>query len=329
MLEIEFSAEDVARTRFSISPLWEVVAGVRILLGADEQRLHRTWTAQVRSRIAAARLDLTPLAVLMPPGTSSVPGFLTPPPTTPGPSLDVELATLRATPPQRLRAGPSQAQPGVRALRADPERGLGRLADLISAYWELAMAPYWPRILGLLEADIQYRARRFAEGGTRRLFDDLDPQLSWDSGTLHVRHRFLRGVRRLDGRGLLLGPSAFVWPRVFWTTDLVDQPTLRYPPRGVGELWSPRPDPESAALAKVLGASRARLLTELTSPTSTTDLAQRTGLTPGGVSQHLSALRGSGLVSAHRAGRVVLYARTRIAEDLVAGAEGRASRGGA
>ncbi|MEU6166100.1 ArsR/SmtB family transcription factor [Streptomyces tanashiensis] len=320
MLEIEFSAEDVARTRFAISPLWEVVAAVRVLSGADEQTLHRRWAARVRERIAAARLDLTPLTSLVPVPAPSIPGFLCPPPSTSGPTLAMELAALRATPPERLRASAPEAQPGVDALRADPERALGRLADLIAAFWELAMAPYWPRIQTHLEADIQYRARRFAGGGTRTLFEDLEPRLAWNAGTLSVQHRFVHGVRKLDGRGLLLVPSAFVWPRIFSTTDPLYQPALRYPPRGIGTLWEAPPESASQALSGVLGRSRAHLLAELTAPASTTELAGRTGLTPGGVSQHLGALRAAGLVSAHRAGRSVLYARTRVAEELVTGA---------
>ncbi len=320
MLEIEFSAEDVARTRFAISPLWEVIAGVRVVLGSHTQGLHGRWAEQTRARIAAAKLDLTPLASLLPPTDQQIPSFLSPPPTTPGPSLDVELAALRATPRELLRTTSRSAQPAVDALLADPERGLGRLADAITAYWELAMAPFWPRMAGLHEADIQYRARRFAEGGTRYLFEDLGEQVTWDSGRLQIRHKFFHGVRRLDGHGLLLVPSVFAWPRVFSKTDAKYQATLRYPPRGVGQLWEAPPSPASAALAGVLGAARARLLAELSTPASTTDLAPRVGLSPGGVSQHLTALRAAGLVSAHRAGRSVLYARTRSAEVLVAGA---------
>ena len=40
MIEIELGVEDVARTRFAISPLWEVVASVRVLKGADNARNH-------------------------------------------------------------------------------------------------------------------------------------------------------------------------------------------------------------------------------------------------------------------------------------------------
>ncbi|MFE4263765.1 DUF5937 family protein [Streptomyces sp. NPDC056883] len=140
------------------------------------------------------------------------------------------------------------------------------------------MAPYWPRIQMHLEADIHYRARRFAEDGTHSLFEDFAPQLAWSSGTLKVEHRFLRGVRRLDGRGLLLVPSAFVWPRVFATTDAVYQPTLRYPPRGIGTLWEAPPGSASAALSRVLGRSRARLLAELTAPAATTARPRRSHL---------------------------------------------------
>ncbi|MFD0573635.1 ArsR/SmtB family transcription factor [Kitasatospora gansuensis] len=79
-------------------------------------------------------------------------------------------------------------------------------------------------------------------------------------------------------------------------------------------------DPSPHALAAVIGRSRAVLLAELDTPASTTDLARRTGITAGGVSQHLTALRAAGLVDAHRSGRYVLYVRTEAAEVLLAAA---------
>ncbi|GHE39102.1 transcriptional regulator [Streptomyces longispororuber] len=321
MIEIAFGTEDVARTRFALSPLWEVVASVRVLKGADEHGLHRAWVRQVRPRLAASGVDLSPLFDLVPvpahaPWAGYVPGFLCPPPTTPLPSLAVELATVRGTPPALLRTKADVPPARMAALRADPEAELGRLADVIEAYWELALAPYWSRVLTLLEDDIRYRASRLVDGGAQRLFQDLDPQVTWAGGTLHLEHRTARGSRRLDGRGLLLVPSAFVWPRVFSVLNEPWQPSLRYPPRGVGTLWQSRPVRVSDALAGVVGRARAVLLAELSAPASTTDLARRTGLTPGGVSQHLTLLRTAGLVSAHRSGRHVLYARTRAGETL-------------
>ncbi|GGZ25121.1 transcriptional regulator [Streptomyces inusitatus] len=317
-VEIEFTAEDMARTRFAVSPLWEVVASVRVLMETDDQGMHRQWCEQVRPLLAAAKLDLTPLARLITTPVESIPSFLVPPPTTPQPSLEVELATLRATPPELLRTSCPGAQEYAAELRSDPVRELGRLTELIAAYWEIAIAPYWPRMLALFEGDILHRAIHFAEGGARRLFDDFGPQLRWDSGTLQRVRRASRATQRLGGRGLLLVPSAFAWPQIFSNLGREDwQPTLRYPPRGIGALWKLSPQPCSDALAGVLGRTRARLLAELTAPASTTDLARRISLSAGGVSQHLTALRAAGLVSAHRTGRVVLYARTSVGEALV------------
>ncbi|MDG4808648.1 helix-turn-helix domain-containing protein [Micromonospora sp. WMMD1120] len=60
-----------------------------------------------------------------------------------------------------------------------------------------------------------------------------------------------------------------------------------------------------------------RLLTELVAPLSTTELARRSGMTAGGVSQHLGALRAAGLVLTHRRGRTLISARTDLAEALL------------
>ncbi|GLF97359.1 ArsR/SmtB family transcription factor [Streptomyces yaizuensis] len=317
-VDIEFTAEDVARTRFAVSPLWEVVASVRVLKSGDDGGVHRQWAERVRPLLDAARLDLAPLSRLIAVPAECVPSFLVPPPTTPQPSLEVELATLRATPPELLRTRTPGVDASMERLRADPAGELDRLTEVIAAYWEVAIAPFWPRMQALFEGDILNRAIHLAEGGARRLFDDFGPQITWDSGTLQVIRRSGLGVRRLDGRGLLLVPSAFAWPRIFSNLTSEDwQPTLRYPPRGIGTLWERGPQPCSDALAGVLGRTRARLLSELAHPASTTDLARRIELSAGGVSQHLTALRAAGLVSAHRTGRVVLYARTSVGESLV------------
>lgn len=305
MLELSFTAADVAYTRFAFSPLWEVVASVWVLKGGAGHDLHAPWVRQARDRLTG--FDWRPLHDVVP--TRVIPGFICPPPAAPLPELADELVTVRATPADQV----------AREVAVIPEittvPDADELADVIQGYWDRALAPFWPRVRALLEADVQYRARRLVTGGASALFADLDPAVAWRDERLHIAHPRVSARRGLRGKGLLLVPSAFVWPRVFSITVPGWQPTLRYPPRGVGDLWTRTTTP-SAALTGVFGASRARLLAELDNPATTTDLAERTGLTAGGVSQHLTALKAAGFVSAHRVGRYVMYSRTDIAEQL-------------
>jgi DNA-binding transcriptional ArsR family regulator len=295
------------------------VASVLTLAAPDP--VHQPWAAQVRPRLPRGP-ELTPLLALAPAAAPVLPGFVAPPPATPVPDLDVELARLAATPPEQVRASvaglPAPRSPALDPLLADPATGLAELVRLIRRYWDVALAPYWPRMLTLLQGDVLHRARQLTAGGTQRLFTDLDPRVRWRDDVLYVGIRTNRQVA-LGGRGLLLVPSVFAWPRVFAKLDPPWQPTLRYPPRGVGTLWTPasRAPGASRALGAVLGRSRAVVLGALDAPASTSDLARRTGLTPGGVSQHLTALRDAGLVTPHRSGRYVLYARTVTGEALL------------
>lgn len=321
LMRVAFTAADVANTRFALSPLWEVVASVRVLKAPAEHTLHRPWYDAASARLDRSGLDWRLLADLVPVPTVTIPAFVCPPPVTPSPDIDLELSTMRATPHDRVRddldrmTGPRTSR--LAELHADPERGLARLADVIAAFWDTVLAPYWPRIASLLAGDVLYRARLLAEHGPGHLFNDLDPNVGWDGDTLTVSRRKAPKDATLDGRGLLLVPSVFTYPRLFSITSELWQPTLRYPPRGIATLWERDRTPVPDALAAVVGRARALLLTELEAPAPTKDLAVRTGLTPGGVSQHLTAMRAAGLVSAHRTGRYVLYARTSVAEALV------------
>ncbi|MCC9309512.1 helix-turn-helix domain-containing protein [Kitasatospora sp. RB6PN24] len=323
MLALSFTAADLARTRFAVSPLWEVMASARMLRQPDRSALYRPWLEPARARLAAARLDWSLLAALVPLPPVMLPVFIAPPPSVPEPDLALELTVLRATPPELVReAVAALGSPRLAPLVEDPERGLAELAETVEAYWELVLAPHWPRLLTLLRGDVLHRARLLAEGGAQRLLDSLDPGVSWEQDTLQVPHRYHSGAKGLGGRGLLLVPTVFGGSKVHSVTSPRWQPTLRYPPRGVATLWEQAPAPAPEALAAVVGRSRALLLAELHAPASTTDLARRTGITPGGVSQHLTTLRAAGLVTAHRVGRFVLYARTGAAEALLAAAAG-------
>jgi hypothetical protein len=348
MLELTFTVDDLARTRLAMSPLWEVVASIRVLKNPRPPAIHRRWAGTVRPRLAEPDPGVRLLLDLVQPSCWYLPDFLSPAPRSPVPDLTAELTGVRGTPAAQVRADLdvlghalthpvgsldevtrprrrarrsmlASPSPLVSSLYADPQRDLELLSDGIAAYWRLAIEPWWGRIRTTLENDMLYRGRQLGRGGHAQLFDGLAPQVRWYDSALHIRHRRFSGHRALRGEGLMLVPSAFVWPCVFSSSIPPWQPNLTYPARGVGELWQPGPTDASEAVGRLLGRSRALLLAQLESPASTTELAALTGLTAGGVSQHLSILHGAGLVTPHRAGRVVLYARTAVAESLLAG----------
>ncbi|WHT22461.1 helix-turn-helix domain-containing protein [Crossiella sp. CA-258035] len=314
MVAIGFAAQGVARVRLSVSCLWEVVAGLRVLRGGEGRVLHAPWVART-----ASPLPDSLLWQLVPAAPHYIPDFLTPPPHTP--DLAAELAALRATPAavvrEHLDLSGIPASPEIQALHRDPATGLARLAEEVTAYWAHALAPDWPRIRALLDREVFRGARLLAGQGIGALLNDLHESVRWDGSALTVANSHCRAPNVSDGPGLVLVPSAFVWPSVL-SISAGEAPQLAYPARGVATLWE-TPADTAETLGAVLGRSRARLLAEMSAPTSTTELARRTGMSAGAVSQHLNALRGAGLVASHRAGKGVLSARTALAEALLAG----------
>ncbi|MFJ3789407.1 ArsR/SmtB family transcription factor [Kitasatospora sp. NPDC090091] len=92
---------------------------------------------------------------------------------------------------------------------------------------------------------------------------------------------------------------------------------VRYPARGLATVWHTATTAPPAALADLLGRTRARILTLLAEPASTTELAHRLDVTPGTVSQHLGVLHRAGLVTRARHGHLVLYLRSRLGDQLL------------
>jgi DNA-binding transcriptional ArsR family regulator len=317
-----FSVEDLARTRFAISPMWELVRSLLALRDPSHAALHVPWLRSLSGRLQGLALERA--AALIPP-RGFTPDFLWPLPTGPLGSIADDLAALRDTPAEQIRAdmklfatqharGSEIAAPWL----ASPRREVRRLADLLDAYWARAVEPVWPRVRAFLDADVAYRARRLAAGGPAALFADLDEAVSWKQPHLDVQVPAHEATLELDGRGLLLVPSAFSATRPFVIDRPPWQPTVIYPARGIATLWEDAaPAPEG--LARLLGSSRAAMLADLAAPRSTTDLAERLSLSPATASHHLAALRDAGLVTGRRDGRSVLYVRTALGDALVGG----------
>ncbi len=334
MIHLHFTAVDLSRVRFAVSPLLEAVASLRTLASARRGgHLHRGWVDRMPDRVAELReRDLELLTALVRP-SGYIPDFLVPPPRRRAATFGESLAQVAAADPEIVAAelahlathriaqqGPGRA--GRRALLQGlvdrPDAGLGPVTEALEAYYRVAIAPDWQRIQALLRDDIAYRLQALADGGVDQMMRDLHPSVGFAEETLNVV-KYYEGHADLGGRGLLLVPCAFAWPDVIVRTAQPDVPTVTYSPRGLGRLWEQQPAPAGAALSDVLGRTRAALLSQLDLPMSTTQAATQLALSAPTLSVHLQALRAVGLLTSHREGRQVLYSRSELGDRLLGG----------
>jgi DNA-binding transcriptional ArsR family regulator len=328
LLVLELDVADLAATRFAISPLSETVRAVQLLGDRETPAVNVPWVRWARSELGWRPLRLPRLWPLIVNGLPTHPEFLVPAPESRMPELEAELARLRATPAEAVRASLHRVWEGhpwpesAKELAARPRESLAEIAAEIGECHDRVIAPHWERIRPVLEADIAYRAGLLAGGGARSLFSDLHPDLRWSGGTLTLTDTD-QGPSpfkiTLGPDGVVLMPSIFNWPQVSLSRATSTQTIMLYPARGAATVW------ESGALAggredaaeALLGAPRVRLLTALRSPATTTALARRLGVTPSAVSQHLAVLHRGGLVDKRRSGRAVLYQTTALGLALL------------
>jgi DNA-binding transcriptional ArsR family regulator len=329
MISFVLGVEDLADTRFAISPLHETVVSLRVLRDPGRYALHLPWRRSVLGRLGS--LD-TVLLMSLVGETRALPDFLTPRPSAFAPAFDEELAAVRETPASLVRRdllathAPGQPPEVLRDAAAGEDTEVlalrDAICDLLASYWEIAIRPSWPQLRLVMEADMTYRARQLATGGARLLFADMHPNLRWHDGVLYISQMIGRHRVEASGRGLLLVPSVFAYkPAPPVSAD--EAPLLSYPSRGIGTLWVPAPPAAAAALASLLGAARARLLGLLGEPLATVEAARRLRVTPSAVSQNLQVLYATGLVTRTRDGRHVLYRRTTLGDQLTSHSAGR------
>ncbi|RZU76545.1 helix-turn-helix protein [Micromonospora kangleipakensis] len=322
MISFVLDVEDLADTRFAISPIHETVLSLRVLREPGLYAMHLPWRRSVLGRLDAFGADL--LISLVGPDRA-IPDFLTPRPAKFAATFEEELAAVRRTPPELVRRDVLAVYPRVRppevlrGVEADddaPVLALGdAICDQLQLYWEVAIRPTWPQLRLVLEADMTYRARQLAVGGARLLFADMHPNLRWHDGVLHIDKMIGRHRVVVSGRGLLLVPSVFSH-KPAPPVSPAEPPLLAYPCRGVATLWAPAPTADPTALTSLLGAPRARLLGLLDEPLPTVEIARRLTVTPSAVSQHLRVLHATGLLTRTRDGRHVLYRRSPLGDQL-------------
>ncbi|MCD5348298.1 DUF5937 family protein [Agromyces sp. S2-1-8] len=315
MLRYVLNENDVAAVRFGISPLSELGLSLRAVRDPSRFPLQLPWVA--RTETARAGLDHAVLAALID-DRLWTPDFLNPRPESPLTRLDDELEALLETPAEVFRRDLEAVHGAVPAVFAGSHRAaLRRIVAALDELWESSFAPYWPRMRAVLEADVVHRGRQIAQSGVATMLNGLTSTVEFADGVLAVRLRHpIERTRAVGGSGLTLVPTMFTRRASAPVGD--GPPMLMYPARGQGALWEAEDVANPAAVAAVLGETRARLLSALGDPASSTELGVRFGVTASAVNQHLRVLRDAGLVVSTRYGHSMLYLRSELGSSLLA-----------
>ena len=326
LVVLELDVADLAATRFAISPLSETTRAMLLLARPDPAAVNMPWVRWARAKLGRRSLRLPRAWPLIVNGLNCYPEFLNPAPAVREPELGDELARVRSTPAEAVRAslvrvfGDRPWPESATELLQRPTESLAEIAAELAECHERLVMPHWERIRPVLDADIVYRAGLLADGGARSLFSDLHPDLRWSQGTLTINETDEDpSVSRimLGPDGVVLMPSVFNWPLVSYSAATSSQTALLYPARGTATVWEDSVTAASGAVEELLGPARARLLGALRSPATTSALALRFGVTPSAISQHLAVLHRSGLVERQRSGRRVLYQASELGLALL------------
>jgi DNA-binding transcriptional ArsR family regulator len=317
-------ADLLARSRFVISPLSESTAALLLLNAASSSGIpwERTFRA-AHHEAYAEMLTADPRRAALAgclnrprrgPVAGWVADFVTPPPVAPGASFDDELDRLLADwDDERVRAEIRFVRGEVpEPLVADPVAHV--LADLLRWVWSATLASDWPRRRRVLEADVVARTARLATEGWSGVLATLGTQRRWlGEGRLQINKYDLPSRDLSEARELSFVPVHGHDSWVAW--ERPERYAIVYPVTGAGTA----PGSErGGGLARLVGGNRARVLTLLDEPHSTSQLTVLTGLPLGSVGNHLRVLLDGGAVLRRRAGREVLYWRTSLGDALVA-----------
>lgn len=314
MLRYLLTEDDVGAVRFGISPLSELALSLRAIQQPERFPLQLGWLR--RTEQARAKLDLGTLAALIDERTWT-PDFLNPRPSSPLTRLEDEFDALLATPPEVFRADLAAVHGHVpEQFTGSTTAALRRIVRALRQLWETCFEPYWPRMRAVLEADVVYRGRQVAQAGLAAMLNGLSSRLSYEHGVVAVRLSDPRDrTFAIDGNGLTLVPTLFTRRVSVPVGD--GPPMIMYSARGQGALWEAERIANPAAVAAVLGETRASLLAALGDPASSTELGVRLGVTASAVNQHLRVLRDAGLLVSTRYGRSVLYLRSELGTALL------------
>lgn len=321
MLRLHFTSEDLAQVRVAPAPdvLWETVLSATLLSNRQRATAFDPWRARTRSRMKLLRPAHVSLIRYLAPPVGNFPDFLTPSGTVD--DLEAGIERVLATPRTQLRrevASLTGRSTWTRPLLDGDKAAITTVGEALRGYHRAAVAPYWSRIHALVDADRAVRARALLDGGVKGLLDSFRPVLQWDSPVLAARYPVDRDLY-LNGRGLVLIPSAFCWQDPITLIDPELPPVLVYPAVGQQPGWwtSPPATQSTRNLINLLGDTRAVVLSVIEDGCTTTELARRVGVSAPSVSRHAAVLREAGLVTSLRQRNMVIHTLTPLGKALI------------
>jgi DNA-binding transcriptional ArsR family regulator len=322
LVRVNFTPGDVARIRFTLTPapmLETTEALIELRRAAASGWRHRSraapWLREARRAFPVTARPLLGLIGPHGPWPGVFDRFT--------PDLLEALEELRAISRASLRAGlvgcpEHAARPPlwVRNLADGDREQLELVIRALRDLHDAVVAPRRGTAAAASRADLARRIPVLVTGGHEALLGTLDPRLRWrDEGLERTGIDF---ETSLDGRGLLLRPSAF------WTGE----PIFSFDPEGHRPtvlIYAAQPNGRSASdngtasdldghdsLAALLGPTRAAVLRALREPRGTAELAATVRISPASASEHAKILRDASLIETRRAGRGVRHSLTAL-----------------
>jgi DNA-binding transcriptional ArsR family regulator len=327
---VNFTADDLARTRFSTAPAplvetWLALVELR-RAGIDRRRMRtRPWMREACQAFPPTARPLLDLFGTRPPWPDFVDSL--------APDLTEALDFVRGTPRSYLRQEvtdiwryrPGKPPAWLRDLADGDADALEVLVRALRDFHDAVVAPRWDSVVTSFHADVARRMPVLAAGGHQALFDTLHQQLRWrDDGLDRLGYD---GEWGLTGAGLVLIPSAF-WsgPPLFAIGDGARVGnTLLYAAQPAGQLPGQLAGPGGILaavagndnLAALLGPTRAAVLRALREPCGTVDLAAAVGISPASASEHAKVLREAYLIETRREGRSVRHSLTLLGRTIL------------
>jgi len=306
--------------RIAISPLSELIGALELLHRHGVARV--PWPYTVWAQQAGAVLHSMPASaplwiygrLLDLRHRQRTPDVFHPLAASPAPRIEDELDLLCRTPQSAVDAQftahcPTGAPGWLATFQHDPARSFAALADSLSAFWQRAMRPFWPRMRAALDEELLLRGRAIATIGPESILSDLRGATRWEQPVLSLP-KTRESRMNTAGQRLLLVPTLFADQQVTCSTDHPAVLRLTYQCRGAAVL-APATQRATATgadrLGTLIGERRALIMRALTTPATTSGLATVLGLPASTVSEQLAALHAAGVLHRRRAGRQVFY----------------------